>query len=83
MSALSSSETAIWPQQLLSLAEAANLSGLSHSHLRTLANQKKLWSIKKGKSWLTTETALRQYLENAPKPGPKPKIKGRGDLEIQ
>jgi excisionase family DNA binding protein len=74
MSALISSHKAIQPDQLLSLAEAASFSGLSHSHLRTLANQKKLWSIKKGKSWLTTKTALRQYLKNAPKPGPKRKI---------
>lgn len=60
-------------QQLISLAEAAELSGLSHSHLRLLVRQKKIWAIKKGRDWLTTEEAVKTYLVTDRKPGPKTK----------
>lgn len=43
-------QTEIAPSQLFSLAEAAVLVRLSHSHLRHLASHPRLWSIKKGKS---------------------------------
>lgn len=61
--------------QLLTLAEAAQQVGISHSHLRLLARQGKIWTLKKGKLWLTTEAAIRHYLAAAPRPGPKGRAK--------
>ena len=58
-------------QALVTLAEAAERTGLSPTHLRTLARARTLWALKKGKAWLTTEAALQQYLATNPKPGPK------------
>ena len=60
-------------QQLISLAEAAELSGLSQSHLRLLASQGEIWAEKLGTSWFTTEQAVRDYLARDRRPGPKPK----------
>ena len=58
--------------ELISLAEAARISGLSHSHLRLLVRQGKVWGTKIGRDWLTTEEAIRAYLATERKPGPKP-----------
>ncbi len=60
-------------RKLISLAEAAALSGLSKSHLRLLIRQRKIWGKKMGRDWLTTEAAVKQYLASERHPGPKPK----------
>lgn len=62
-------------EKLISLAEAAEISGLSAGHLRLLVSQKKLWGIKIGRNWVTTEQAVRDYIATDPRPGPKPKGK--------
>ena len=59
--------------KLISLAEAAELSGLSAGHLRLLVSRKKLWGTKIGRNWVTTEQSVRNYMATAPRPGPKPK----------
>ena len=59
--------------ELISLSEAANRTGLSASHLRLLVRQGDIWGKKLGRNWLTTEEAVRQYLAQDIKPGPKPK----------
>jgi hypothetical protein len=59
--------------ELISLSEAAKLSGLSPNHLRLLAGQGKIWCKKLGRNWFTTEKAVREYLALGIKPGPKPK----------
>lgn len=59
-------------KRLISLAEAAELSGLSQGHLRLLAKQKKIWAIKIGRDWLTTEEVIQAYLATDRRPGPKP-----------
>lgn len=59
--------------QLISLAEAAEISGLSRGHLRLLAGQGKIWATKIGRDWLTTENAVREYIATDRRPGPKPK----------
>ncbi len=59
--------------RLISLAEAANLSGFTQAHLRLLAKQKKIWATKIGRDWLTTEEAVQAYLATDRRPGPKPK----------
>ena len=60
-------------QRLISLAEAAEMSGFSQGHLRLLAKQKKIWATKIGRDWLTTEEAVNAYLATDRRPGPKPK----------
>ena len=37
---------------LISLQEAAKLSGLSHDHFQRLAGQGNLWEKKKGRNWV-------------------------------
>ena len=57
---------------LLSLQKAAELSGLSASHLRLLVRKRELWGIKFGRNWVTTAQAVNDYLAREHKPGPKP-----------
>jgi excisionase family DNA binding protein len=59
--------------KLISLAEASRVSGLSASHLRKLVREGQIKGIKVGWSWLTTEEAVREYLKQERRPGPKPK----------
>ena len=59
--------------ELISLAEAAELSGLSHGHLALLIRKGDLWGKKIGRDWVTTKKAILDYLTNRHKPGPKPK----------
>ncbi len=66
---VSSAEAA---KQFISLAEASKLVGLSSDHLRRLAIEGKLWAVKMGRNWVTTEESLRAYLATKPKPGRKP-----------
>ena len=58
---------------LISLSEAAQISGLSGGHLRLLVSQGKLWGKKIGRNWVTTSRALEEYLAQERRPGPKPK----------
>ncbi|MCB8978609.1 MAG: helix-turn-helix domain-containing protein [Ardenticatenaceae bacterium] len=60
-------------KKLISLTEAAEISGLSQGHLRLLAKQEKIWAMKIGRDWLTTEEAIQAYLTTDRRPGPKPK----------
>jgi excisionase family DNA binding protein len=59
--------------ELISLQEAAMLSGLSQPHLSLLIRQGKLWGKKIGRNWVTTEQAVKEYLAHDRKPGPKSK----------
>lgn len=59
--------------ELISLREAAELSGLSTSFLRRLVSQGELLGMKVGRNWVTTEQAVREYLARDRRPGPKPK----------
>ena len=60
-------------QQLITLSEAAELSGLSHSHLRLLVRQGRIWGARLGFGWVTTEAAVKKYLATERRPGPKKK----------
>ena len=51
-------------ERLISLTEAAALSGLSRSQLNLLAKTGKLRASKVGKTWVTTPSAVAEYLEN-------------------
>ena len=60
---------------LISLSEAAKLSGLSHDHLRRLAGQGEIWAKKIGRNWITTKQAVMKYMENKRSPGRPKKTK--------
>lgn len=59
--------------KLISLAEAAELSGLSAGHLRLLVSRGIVWGRKIGRNWITSEEAVRTYLLKDRRPGPRPK----------
>ena len=58
--------------ELISLREAAELSGLSAGHLRLLASRGEIWAVKLGRNWVTTAKAVQEYLAQDRRPGPKP-----------
>lgn len=58
-------------EELISLSEAAEISGLTPSFLRRLARRGDIWGKKVGHTWLTTEKAVREYLARDRRPGPK------------
>ena len=68
----SSQDKPSW-DELISLKEAAKLSGLSYSHLRYLARNNEIWAERLGHNWFTTEQAVRKYIARNRRPGPKPK----------
>jgi hypothetical protein len=58
-------------EEVISLAEAANMSGLSPNHLRLLVSKNIIWGKKLGRNWFTTAQAVENYLKLDRKPGPK------------
>jgi excisionase family DNA binding protein len=58
--------------ELISLREAAELSGLSAGHIRLLVRRGDIWGMKIGRNWVTTAQAVEEYLNQDRKPGPKP-----------
>ena len=59
--------------ELISLKEAAEFSGLSHSHLRLLVRNGEIWGKKMGRDWFTNAQAVQEYLARDRRPGPKSK----------
>ena len=59
--------------ELMSLSEAAEQTGLSASHLRLLVRRNEIWGRKMGRNWVTTKEAVVEYLADEHKPGPKPR----------
>jgi len=57
---------------LISLSEAANISGLSTAFLRRLVSNGQIWGVKVGRNWVTTEKVIQEYLARDRKRGPKP-----------
>ena len=49
------------PSDLISLQDAAKLSGMSPSHIRLLIRENEMWGLKIGRNWVTTELAVREY----------------------
>jgi len=58
--------------KLITLREAAEICSLTHDHLRRLAGRGDLQAKKIGRDWLTTEQAVRDYMSQDRRPGPKP-----------
>ena len=52
------------PEEIITLREAARKSGLSESHLRSLARSGRLNATKVGRDWVTTAEDLDKYLVN-------------------
>lgn len=68
--------------ELISLAEAAEMCGLSTGYLRYLAGKKRIWARKIGRNWVTTAAAVKEYVSKGIRPGPRPrKHVRRHDLE--
>ena len=65
-------ETTPSARDLISLKKAAELSGLSPSHLRLLVSSGEVWGMKIGRNWVTTAQAVNEYLARNIRPGPKP-----------
>ena len=59
--------------ELISLKEAADTSGLSTSYLRLLVSRGDIWGMKLGRNWVTTAQAVKAFLDQERKRGPKPK----------
>ena len=57
---------------LISLAEAAEICGLSQSHLRRLVSEGVIWGRKIGRNWVTTAEAVKEYKARGVRPGPRP-----------
>jgi len=58
---------------LISLSEAAEQSGLSPGHLRLLVSSGMIWGRKLGRNWFTTAQTVNKYLGQLHKRGPKSK----------
>ena len=59
-------------ERLISLREAAALSGLSQSHLQWLCRKGRLKAWKPGRDWLTTDEAVTEYLRDEEKRSKRP-----------
>ena len=57
---------------LIPLSKAAEISGLSHSHLRHCVRNGEIEGRKLGRDWFTTLQAVRVYEARNRRPGPKP-----------
>jgi len=59
--------------ELISLSEAVEISGLSPSQIRLLVSGGVIWGKKLGRNWFTTSQAVKDYLKLDRRPGPKPR----------
>jgi excisionase family DNA binding protein len=57
------------------LSEASKITGYTIDHLRRLIQKGKVRGERIGRNYVTTRSAVRDYLASSPKPGPKPKIR--------
>lgn len=57
--------------ELISVTDAAQRTGLSPAWIRRLLQRGQIEGVKVGRNWLTTEQAIRDYLEIDRRPGPK------------
>jgi Helix-turn-helix domain len=54
-------------EELISLSEAAAISGMTRQHMALLARRGALKAVRVGKSWVTTRAAVEDYLGDAEK----------------
>ena len=53
------------------MTEASQLSGFTPAWIRRLISRGEVEGVKIGRSWLTTEEAIREYMQRDRRPGPK------------
>lgn len=58
--------------KLISVPQASRISGLTPSFIRRLLRRGDIEGIRIGRDWATTEEAIRKYLKQERRPGPKP-----------
>jgi len=58
-------------ERLISLAEAAEVCGLSAGYLCQLVRDRVIWGKKIGCNWVTTAEAVAEYLAQDRRPGPR------------
>lgn len=59
--------------QLISVADASKISGLTPGYIRRLLRNGQIQGVKIGRDWRTTEEAVREYTKQERRPGPKGK----------
>ena len=59
--------------KLISVGEASKISGLTPGHIRKLLQSGAVEGVKIGRDWTTTEAAIREYMKQDRRPGPKAK----------
>ncbi|MGP1371532.1 MAG: helix-turn-helix domain-containing protein [Almyronema sp.] len=57
--------------EMITVSEAAELSGYTPQHVRLLIRQGLISARRAGGIWLVEASSLKSYLDKAPKPGPK------------
>jgi hypothetical protein len=57
---------------LISLREAVEISGLSASYLRLLVSRGDIWGMRLGRNWVTIAQAVEEFLSRKRRRGPKP-----------
>lgn len=58
--------------EMITVAEACNLSGYTPQHVRLLIRQGLISARRAGGIWLVEASSLRNYMATNPKPGRKP-----------
>jgi excisionase family DNA binding protein len=53
------------------LSEASKITGYTIDHLRRLIQKGKMRGERIGRNYVTTRSAVQDYLDSSPKPGPK------------
>lgn len=59
--------------EIISLGNASQFSGLSSDHLRRLVENGAIWGVKIGRNWVTTREAVEEYKNQKHPRGPNPK----------
>jgi hypothetical protein len=57
--------------KLISVKEAADISGLTPRHIRLLLSRGTVWGVKMGRDWFTSVEAIEDYIAQDRRPGPK------------
>jgi len=60
-------------EEWITTKEAAAILGITPEHMAYLLRKGIVRGQKIGRDWITTRSAIEEYEENRPKPGPKPK----------
>ena len=60
-------------EEYITVAQAAELAGLTTRHVRWLLQRGLLVGIKPGRDWLLKRSTVMDYVRQARKPGPRPR----------